>query len=133
MAKKAETWYISKKDQNFTGEPLVRGQLCKPTGAPNDRVIFGDNTRWVYRFDGSPGEIIECGTDGCGAMFIDEDALRIHRLKVHAAERDAKIQSRIARTQDMHRMEEEGETIGGFPVKKVVSGPGGDVPYIDAR
>ncbi len=132
MAKK-ETIYISKMKQTFTGAPLVRGQVVKPSGARNDSLLFGDNTRWTYQFHGTDTDLLTCDSDGCPERFADADALRQHRLLVHAPERDARERAILRAKQERVEAEMSGDTVGGHPIEQVKSGPGGPVPYIDAR
>jgi len=128
----AKDLYVSMKVQNFYGTPLVRGQIVRPIGARNDHLLFGDNTRWTYKFLGSEADLLTCGTDGCSEQFIDDDAMRQHRKLVHAPDRDTREQSRLQSIQRSQDAEKAGETIGGHPVTKVKVGPRGPVPYIDA-
>ncbi len=127
------TLFVSKMKQNFTGAPLVRGQIVTPQGSRNDQIILGDATRWTYRYEGLDSDLRICDTEGCTERFIDDDAVRQHRLLVHAPIIDARERARLAALRGAAAAEQRGETIRGLPIEKVKHGPGGPVPYVDAR
>lgn len=127
MAK--ELW-VSKRDQTLAGKQVHKGQIIRPSGQVNDHLIFGDSTRWAYRFDGRESECERCGSDGCDAAFVSLGLLDRHRALTHGPERDARMRERAQIAQAMARAEERGEMIGGVPVETVKGGPGGPVPYI---
>ncbi len=127
MAKR-EQWWVAKMDMTLAGQKVHKGQLIRPTGNVNDHRLFGDNTRWTYRYDGGEPEV--CGSDGCAASFINLGALDRHRSLMHKAERDEREQVRLERINAAKEAEETGETIGGLEVVAERSGPGGPVPYI---
>lgn len=126
MAKR-EMWYVAKMAFVHGGVSRSHGELIQPLGERNDLIMFGENTRWTYRFN---GEALECGTDGCGRKFADERALADHRRAVHGPNRDYRERRGVEEAQERARMEAEGVTVGGHPVEKVVGGPRGPVPYI---
>lgn len=120
MAKR-EQWWVSKREMTIGGRLVAVGELVKPCGERNDAQLFGDNTHWTYRFDGSP-----CACD-CHRLFASETALARHRLSAHAEERLKATQERV---EEHIRREQQGETFMGYPVDKIVPGPRGPVPYI---
>lgn len=126
MAK--QTWWVSKLDQTLAGRKVSKGQLIRPTGAVRDHMIFGDNTRWTFRYDG--GEPVPCGTDGCDGLFNNLGSLERHRLVVHAPERDDRERAKREARESAQAAEDRGETIGGHEVVGVKRGPRGSVPYI---
>ena len=124
MAKRDPAW-IAKMDMTLSGQKVSKGQIIRPMGAVNDRRIFGENSHWAYRYDGT--ETVTCGSDGCSAEFPTLGLADRHRLLVHKPERDR----REAEAAEAHRRaEEQGESIGGYEVVQEKSGPGGSVPYI---
>ena len=123
MAK--QTWWISKRDQTLSGLKVTKGQLIRPSGAVNDHIVFGDNSRWAHRYDGS--DPLTCGVDGCPAQLDTLGSLDHHRFITHAPEINARAQ---AKAEAAREAEERGDTIGGHEVIKAKVGPGGEVPYI---
>lgn len=137
MARKEE-YFVAKLDMTVAGKRVNKGQLIQPTGSPNDHKIYGDDTHWTHRWDGSEPEV--CGTDGCGLKFAHLGSLNRHRKIVHGPERDARERGRIEQAKaKLDREMQPGEevvpgetTIRGHVVSKVRHGPGGPVPYIEA-
>lgn len=127
MAKREQYW-VSKKDMTLAGVKVSKGQLVRPNGGVNDHVIYGDNTRWTYRYDGT--DPLTCGTDGCTAMFDNLGTLERHRQLVHAPERDERQRAQAAVVRAAAMAEERGDTIGGHEIVAEKRGPGGAVPYI---
>ena len=123
-------WYVSKREQTMDGQKVNVGQLVRPSGSRNDRHIFGDNTHWVYRWDGGERDALLCETDGCQARFASMGSLDRHRQMVHAPERDSNVRARAANAQARKDAEQRGEMIGGHPIIGTKKGPRGDVPYI---
>lgn len=128
MARIKEQYWVSKKDQTLAGQKVSKGQLVRPSGSANDRTIFGDNTHWTCRYDGS--DPLACGTDGCAAAFDNLGSLDRHRQIVHGPERDARMHAQIEARQSAAEAEERGETIGGREIVMEKAGPRGAVPYI---
>jgi len=115
-------------DMTLAGQRVTKGQLIKPAGSANDHRLFGDNTRWAYRYDGGNPEV--CGSDGCNASFVSLGLLDRHRVILHKPERDATERARLERMEAIKDAEETGETIGGLEVVGERAGPGGSVPYV---
>ena len=123
-----EELWVSNRDQTLAGQKVSKGQIIKPAGSINDRIIFNDNSRWAFPM--RVGEPIECGTDGCKAQFDCTANLLRHREIVHKPERDERTKGKAEKARYAREAEEAGETIGGREVVKVKRGPGGEVPYI---
>ena len=130
MARLKEQYWVSKKDQTLAGQKASVGQLVRPGGSANDRRVFGDDTYWTYRYDGSIGDAMECGTDGCDALFINIGVLDRHRKLVHGPEREGHLRAKLEARQSAAEAEERGETIGGREIVMEKAGPRGAVPYI---
>lgn len=126
MAKR-DLW-VSNRDQTLAGRNVSKGQLIAPAGAQHDRLIFRDDSRWAYRFQG--GQTYICGTDGCTAEFESDTMLFRHRDLVHKPERDAREKARLEHIESAKRAEENGDTIGGHEIVMTKSGPRGPVDYI---
>ena len=127
MAKR-EQWWVAKRDMTMAGQKVNKGQLIRPAGSPHDHIIFGDNTRWSFRYDGT--EPIECETDGCLARFDNLGSLQTHRQTVHGPDRDARMQAEREHAEARREAEEAGDTIGGLEITGEKTGPGGKVAYV---
>ena len=122
--------FVARKDMTLSGIKVNVGQICQPSGARNDHMIFvGDGSRWAVPFRGdSP---IPCDTDGCPHNFDNLGNLQRHRDLVHKPERDQRAITKAQAMRAAQEREEAGETIGGHPVTKTKKGPRGDVSYIE--
>jgi hypothetical protein len=120
--------WVAKMDMTLAGQKVCKGQLIKPAGSANDHKLFGDNSRWTYRYDG--GESLTCGSDGCTAEFVNLGTLERHRNIVHRPERDERERARLRAIGDKAQREENGETIGGLEIVDEKKGPHGTVPYV---
>ena len=122
---KGEQLWVAKLDMTMAGRKVNKGQIVKPSGSAHDHVLFGENTRWTYRYDGA--DPLECGTDGCDAVFTSLGLLDRHRSLIHAPERDERAKAAVADRKAAARAEERGDTIGGHAVVAEKHGPRGAV------
>lgn len=128
MAK--DPFYVAKLDMTLAGQKVHQGQLVRPTGARRDDAIFAEQSRWTRKWEGRESDAVQCGTDGCPLLFANLGQLDRHRRLAHAAERDDRERRRLLERRYAEEREEAGETVGGMPVDRIVSGPGGPVPYV---
>ncbi len=122
-----ELW-VSNRDQTLSGVKVTKGQIIRPTPAPNAHIIFSDKSQWAFRYRG--GEPLLCDTDGCMAQFDCTANLYRHREIIHKPERDSREIARLAMLQDSKEAELTGETIGGHEITQTKRGPRGPVPYV---
>jgi len=133
MPKPKKLWFCKSEFDYGTdagGGHYGVGQLIAPLGLMNDYRMFAENdaTFWTAPF---VGDGVECGADGCQAVFANDAYLRRHRARIHAPEREYRARMIRQVAQDRLEAEEGGETIGGRPVVAERGGPGGRVPYIE--
>lgn len=116
------------------------GEFIEPGGFKVDRIMFGDDSRWVMVApDPAIREHWPC--DRCGRSFLREDQLRAHQRTLYHEEQHDPERVATLREQATTRKRRElaGETMAdlareqGREVEEVRSGPNGSrVPVIRA-
>ena len=128
--RRREELYVAKMAMTVAGKAVIAGEVICPVGERWDYMLFGENTRWTYRFNGEP---MECGTDGCDRKFAHMGALHRHREQVHGPEWDERRRAAAEARHWAQKAEAEGETVGGIPVVERRGSPHGKVDYLDIQ